>query len=100
MIHYPLTKVVNLRVSPYDVYIGRQGKGQDGYFGNPYVLYSEEDRLRIALDYESWFYLRLKIDPIFKSKVHSLKGLTLGCFCKPKICHGDVIADYLNWEVP
>ncbi len=32
------THVVNItRGAVYDVYIGRAGKGQDGYFGNPYV---------------------------------------------------------------
>ena len=32
------TTVVNLFKNKYDVYIGRAGKGQDGYFGNPFPL--------------------------------------------------------------
>ena len=32
------TRVVNIRKEAYDVYIGRAGKGQDGYFGNPFRL--------------------------------------------------------------
>ncbi len=32
------TRVVNIRKKAYDVYIGRAGKGQDGYFGNPFRL--------------------------------------------------------------
>lgn len=94
----PRTRVVNINKAPYDVYIGR-GKGQDGYFGNPFKLYDESQRLQVALSYEEWFRFRLFIDPLFKQRVHALKGKTLGCFCKPAICHGDVIADYLNWEV-
>lgn len=30
-----MTKVVNIRKDDNDVYIGRAGKGQEGYFGNP-----------------------------------------------------------------
>lgn len=95
----PRTNVVNIHKAPYDVYIGRAGHGQDGYFGNPYKLYDESRRLEVVLSYEEWFRFRLHIDPTFRQRVHALKGKTLGCFCKPQICHGDVIADYLNWEV-
>ena len=31
-----------------------------------------------------------------KSEVIRLAGKRLGCFCKPKACHGDILADYLN----
>ena len=30
------------------------------------------------------------------TNVVKLKGKTLGCFCKPYPCHGDIIAEYLN----
>ena len=26
-----------------------------------------------------------------------LQGKTLGCFCKPDPCHGDIIKEYLDW---
>ena len=32
------TRVVNIREEDYDVYIGRAGRGMDGYFGNPFRL--------------------------------------------------------------
>lgn len=35
----------------------------------------------------------LNIDP---KRVHELAGKKLGCFCSPDICHGDVLADFLN----
>jgi len=90
------TKVVNLRVSDYDVYIGRAGRGQDGYFGNPFPLQNGESRGATIERYRKYFYNRLKTDPEFFRRVHELKGKTLGCFCKPHACHGDVIAEYLN----
>lgn len=32
------TRVVNIYKEKYDVYIGRAGRGENGYFGNPYQL--------------------------------------------------------------
>jgi hypothetical protein len=87
------TEVVNLYKEPYDVYIGRKGKGQDGYFGNPHIHGSRDDNIKM---FEKYFYDRLKRDPKFRKRVHELRGKRLGCFCKPKRCHGDVIAKYLN----
>lgn len=97
------TVVVNLRKEPYDVYIGRAGKGQLGTFGNPYhvgkicsrckkqhltaedTLPCYEEHLRELLKQKSFCY-----------KLMSLKGKRLGCFCKPGPCHGDVIVKVLK----
>jgi hypothetical protein len=91
-----MTKTVNIYTSGYDVYIGRTGKGQDGYFGNPFRLRASEDRGATIERYGKYFHNRMETDPEFKRRVHELKGKTLGCFCKPYPCHGDVIAEYLN----
>ncbi len=87
------TYVVNLYKEQYDVYIGRPGKGQSGYFGNPFNEGSQEEKIRLFREH---FYKRIKQDREFAKRVHKLKGKRLGCFCKPKLCHGDVIAEYLN----
>ena len=92
------TQVVNIRFSAYDVYIGRAGHGKDGYFGNPYRLTGSEQRGATIERYKKYFNDRMQTDPEFCCRVHELKGKTLGCFCKPHPCHGDVIADYLNGE--
>lgn len=91
-----LTKVVNLRKEGYDVYIGRAGHGLDGFFGNPFRLDREEQRDDVLEKFEEYFYKRLNNDPEYKQRILSLKGKRLGCFCKPKACHGDIIAEYLN----
>ena len=90
------TKVANIRNADYDVYIGRSGRGQDGYFGNPFILSAGEPRGASLDKYRVYFYDRLKTDDEFRRRVHQLKGKTLGCFCKPYPCHGDIIAAYLN----
>jgi hypothetical protein len=90
------TKVVNLRKAPYDVYIGRAGRGQDGYFGNPYALGKDGDRDEVLVKYKKYFQNRLDKDPEFFKRVAALAGKTLGCFCKPFACHGDIIVKYLG----
>ena len=87
------TTVVNLYKESYDIYIGRAGKGKDGKFGNPHYHENREDNVAL---FKKYFYDRLKSDPEFARKVLQLKGKKLGCFCSPKLCHGNVIADYLN----
>lgn len=91
-----MTRVVNLRRSGYDVYIGRAGHGHDGYFGNPFPLESEAKREECLEKYRVWFMQRIDSDAAFKARVEELRGKRLGCFCAPKLCHGDVIADYLE----
>lgn len=89
------TTVVNLRKTEFDVYIGRSGHGQDGIFGNPHSVEKHGREQCISLFHE-YFHARIKNDPEFRYRVHQLRGKRLGCFCKPKKCHGDIIAEYLN----
>jgi hypothetical protein len=101
-----VTTVVNIHHKvPYDVYIGRAGHGEDGYFGNPCrtdkrcVVCGDTHLTRenVVDCYEmNYFHRRLGIDPEFRRRVRGLQGLRLGCFCAPKACHGDVIAAYCN----
>lgn len=91
-----MCKVVNLYKEPYTVYIGRAGKGKDGYFGNPIPLKSGEPRGSTIEKYKEYFNERILNDEIFKQRILSLRDETLGCFCKPNACHGDVIAEYVN----
>jgi hypothetical protein len=96
------TTVVNIRNGfPKDgVYIGRAGRGHDGYFGNPYILGPGNPRGTTIERYGLYFYSRMRQDPEFRERVEALAGKTLVCFCKPYPCHGDVIATYLNGKEP
>jgi hypothetical protein len=89
------TTVVNIRAEDYEIYIGRKGKGEDGYYGNPFDMrnFSRNECLE---RYQEWFYQRIKSDSVFRENILSLRGKVLGCFCKPKDCHGDIIAEYVN----
>ena len=91
-----MCRVVNIKHEAYDVYIGRAGNGQSGYFGNPIVRKYGEQPGSTLERYKAYFTKRLAEDPTFKKRIEALKGLRLGCFCKPNPCHGDVIAAYVN----
>ena len=82
-----------------DVYIGRGSP-----FGNPFThlksskeVIQVETREEAVEAYKTYFKAKLEKDPEFKILVHSIsKNANLVCFCKPKACHGDIIAEYLN----
>lgn len=88
-----ITEIINLHKEEYDVYIGREGKGQSGYFGNPHTGPDKEANVKL---YKAYFHDRIKTDKEFAQRILKLRGKILGCFCKPRPCHGDVIAEYLN----
>lgn len=99
----PITRVINIKkdtrfegqthTSEYE-YIGR-----GSYWGNPYSMHEEgECRDEVIRKYKYDFDFD-KFPNKEKSAVFSLAGKTLGCFCKPLACHGDVLADFLNaWD--
>lgn len=93
------TKVINLRDAPrgweHDpnyVYIGRAGRGHDGYFGNPFRLNNESERERVLDTFNGWMLGRIQSDPTYAARVTALAGKTLVCFCAPKLCHGAALA--------
>ena len=87
------TKVVHCKKEPYDVYIGRPSK-----WGNPFPIrlsmlhglkeydYEREESLRLYKEY-------IMSKPELLADIHELKGKVLGCWCKPKDCHGDILAE-------
>lgn len=42
------------------------------------------------------FIRRIKSGEITKAHLEPLRGMRLGCTCKPKPCHGDIIAHIVN----
>ena len=91
-----LCQVVNMQRASYDVYIGRKGKGEDGYFGNPFRIGKDGTRDEVVEKFRVWFLRRVSVDPSYRKRVLALRGKKLGCFCKPQACHGDVIAEWVN----
>jgi hypothetical protein len=87
----PHPLVVNCRRSLYDIYIGRPSK-----WGNPFVIGRDGTREEVIAKYRSW----IMSNPELLAQVGELRGMRLGCFCAPKECHGDVLAEMANRETP
>jgi hypothetical protein len=91
-------KVVHCKKEEYDYYIGRPSK-----FGNPYshipygtvAQYIVDTREEAIQRFEEWF---LAQPELVKAAKKELKGKTLGCWCKPLDCHGDVLLRIANEE--
>ena len=61
-------------------------------WGNPFVVGKDGDRDACCDLYEVW----LLTQPELMESISELKGMTLGCWCKPKRCHGDILARLAN----
>src|SRR5262245_46409589 len=77
------TRVVHCRKADFDIYIGRPSK-----WGNPIKLGRERDRTRVLAKYKKWLLSQENL----LAELHELRGKVLGCWCKPKSCHGDILA--------
>lgn len=89
-----------------DVYIGRAGHGEDGYFGNPHqigycnICNKNHDRADCIAAFKVTFWKRIHSDPEYLRRVRQLENKRLVCFCKPQACHGDVIKAWLDAGCP
>lgn len=59
-------------------------------WGNPFLLDDDGDRATVIASYRDHY---LPYKPSLLSKLSTLKGKALGCWCAPQACHGDVLAD-------
>ena len=92
----PLAKVVNIRRDPNTPGVPRVYIGRGSPYGNPFPMRnkSDEERQEVIDAYEQ--YARQVFEP---EDLAPLIGKELGCFCKPKACHGDVLVKLLDeWE--
>jgi hypothetical protein len=89
-----ITTVVNLKTDDFDVYIGRGSK-----WGNPFShldrLFPNPDLTWVASRAEAIERYREWIEgqPELLDDLHELHGKRLGCFCSPRPCHGEVLAE-------
>jgi len=86
-------RVVNIDKEPAppdSVYIGRPTK-----WGNPFKISEHGTESEVAQKYINW--LRSQPELIADAK-RELVGRDLCCFCKPLICHGDLLILISNDE--
>ena len=89
-----MSKVVNCREEPYDVYIGRPSK-----WGNPFshqvgtaARFRVDTRDEAIYQYGRW----IRKQPELMAALSELKGKVLGCWCAPLPCHGSVLLKLLE----
>lgn len=77
-------RVVHCKKEAYDVYIGRPSK-----WGNPFEIGRDGTREQVIAKFKE----HLINNQMLMRDLSELRGKTLGCWCKPAACHGDVIVD-------
>ena len=82
-----------------DHYIGREWGGFPlSPFHNPFHIGKDGNRAEVLAKFAEYWYapdqwaLRKMADMVIGDND------TLGCWCKPATCHGDIIAGYLAWK--
>jgi hypothetical protein len=85
------TRVVHCKKEKYDIYIGRPSK-----WGNPFVIGKDGSRQDVISKYKNM----ILINPKLLKLIHiELKGKTLGCWCKPNECHGDILVEFVEDKI-
>lgn len=96
-----LINIRNFDFDEMDFYIGGESETyefEESVLSNPFDKseYGREDSVK---HFKMYFYRRYLEDEEYRKIVHSLEGDTLGCWCYPRRCHGEVIVDLLNTYV-
>ena len=65
-------------------------------FQTDILLGRDGDREEVLHKYRRWLLARPQL--IDRAR-RELRGKTLGCFCKPLLCHGDVLAEIADSDV-
>lgn len=82
-----MTKVINVYKDKYTIYIGRPSK-----WGNPFEIGKDGSREEVLEKYRKYIIANKEL----LSMLPELKDQVLGCFCKPKACHGDILVELLE----
>ena len=81
------TRIVHCKKESYDIYIGRPSK-----WGNPFQIGKDGTREEVIEKFRNWIITQ----PNLLKDLHEIKGKTLGCWCKPKVCHGDILVELIE----
>lgn len=80
------TVVVNVKKVPHHIFIGKQSKWYNPYTAKQYGREKSNELYREHLEK----------DPLLLWSLWELDNKILGCHCKPKLCHGDVVLEKLD----
>ncbi len=72
----------------------------ESIWANPFRLDRGEARSVVLDRYRSYISRRLDNEPGLRSQLADLQGQRLGCWCAPKLCHGDVLVELIEATHP
>jgi hypothetical protein len=96
-------KYANLKewmAGPNNIYIGRAGivfidgerfPKRDSIWANPFKITGDRDA--VIQKYKVYIMAKLELDTKLVTELLALNGKTLGCWCSPEACHGDVFGE-------
>ena len=88
-----------------NVYIGRRGvliidkqrfPQTSSNFANPYKIGKDGTREEVLTKYKEYITKKLENNNTLLNELLSLKGKTLGCWCCPELCHGNILLDLID----
>lgn len=82
------------------VYVGRENAHYDlqrSKLANPHPV-AEHGRLDSLLKYVETLIHAIEEDDGIEDRVRELYGQPIACWCRPKLCHADVLALYLAYR--
>lgn len=83
-----MTRVVHKKKESFDVDISRPRK-----WGNQFRIGPDGTRAEVIAKFRKDLLQRIRRDPqLLMELLNELKDKTLGCWCNPLPCHGDVYA--------
>ena len=93
-------RVVHCKKEEFDVYIGRGiWNGEKLKWGNPFshkegtlAEFKVSSRKEAIQKFEEYLLSNKNL----MDSLEEIRGKVLGCWCKPKSCHGDVLLKYAN----
>ena len=96
--------VVNLRTvdvrewikDPLNVYIGRKTELLPASkWANPFPISRKNSRERVVKKFEQY----IRNNKVLLKDIHHLRGKNLGCWCCPKLFHGDILRQLVEEQI-
>ena len=85
-------RVVNMRDEEYDVRIDRST-----ILGNPYKIGKDGTRKEVIEKYRKRLWECIQLVDKLNKLAEMPDDTILGCWCKPKECHGDVLIKVIEY---
>lgn len=89
---------VNSKQNNFTLYCGRAWAGlPESAFHNPFHVGKDGTLEEVIAKFAAYWYAPEQWD-LRRAAWYLAEDEVLGCWCKPRACHCDIIAGYLEWR--